>query len=91
MVMWLKSNAETPDNIIGNQIDTILIKQRSGIELRLQKYADADIASDHNGVVTVFHGKPKKITDEKMFCSNTSHRRKHLIILLKTLTWQVKE
>lgn len=62
-----KSNAETEDKIVRNQVDYILITHRFRNGMKSVKtYPGADIGSDHNPVVAVIHVRLKKI-NKKLF------------------------
>lgn len=58
-----KSPADSPTNIVRNQIDFILVHKRYRNSFKSVKtYPGADIGSDHNPLVGVFNIKLKKLT-----------------------------
>uniref|UniRef100_A0A8D8SJ40 Craniofacial development protein 2 n=2 Tax=Cacopsylla melanoneura TaxID=428564 RepID=A0A8D8SJ40_9HEMI len=61
-----KSPKDTPDNIVRNQIDYILIKMRYKNAVKSAKtYPGADIGTDHTLLVARIHIRLKKLTQPK--------------------------
>nr|XP_034830054.1 craniofacial development protein 2-like [Maniola hyperantus] len=61
-----RSPADTPENIVRNQIDFILISKRHRNSIKSAKtYPGADVGSDHNPVVVEIKTKLKKIRSPK--------------------------
>ena len=61
-----KSNTETEEKIVRNQIDYILVKNRHRNSLKSAKtYPGMDIGSDHNPVIAVINIKLKKVVEKK--------------------------